>query len=795
MLKTRLFRSFSNLAVSPEVLKAVKVGQPVVALESTIITHGLPYPQNVEMAQQVEEIVRLNGAVPATTAFFNGQPKVGLSPAELEQLASGSMGAPIKVSKRDIPYVMANNRNGGTTVASTMILASRANIPVFATGGLGGVHRKVSNTWDISADLEELGRTPVTVVCSGFKSILDIEKSVEYLETKGCLLASLNQPNIPNFFTKDSGIKAPYSVSSAEQAAKLVYMSLTAELNSGMVFCVPPPKPVAGFTNEQLELVIQAALMAADKEGIKGKEITPYLLKKVWEATEGKSIDTNIALVKNNATFAAQLAVSLATLRVPLSQNSEIGNGHTHNHSHDHSHDFSQVHDLLQDQLHDLRASHSHNHVHDHLHNQVHDHSHTAEPSSHSHKHGHDCTSCSDHSTPPAYHSNPDIICIGSLSEDLTCTLPSNAPATLEPTSYPGKIVSRAGGTAYNVALAASLYGAPTALVAKIGKLNPLVSKVKKDMNLIGIENGSSAGSRYVSVNTNKGELLAAVADMADAASVPVQLINETLTSKDPKVVVIDANLGTDQIQAVLDYKQRKLTDENSKNSIVVYEPTSVPKAVKIANMNLSCFPNQLIDIATPNQHEIMALFNAFMEKEKFDTEDWLPTVMAMPVGNAENRYKLSKFGKQFKALANMESDGTFRACFRLLPFIPNLFVTLGKDGVLVCRLMDASAVSKTDVLRAKTSATSVLFKDQEYSYAVQVDYFPALTPEMEVVSVNGAGDSFCGVIAAQLSNKPDTPVSDLVKTGMKAAELSLQTEDSVHCEVRDLHFNAQSAH
>lgn len=306
-------RFFGNLRVTEEIQDAVSTGKPVVALESTIVTHGLPYPDNVNMARDVEKLLRNNGVVPATTGFVNGNAMVGLEEEHLEFL--GSATGHYKVSRRDIPYVMSKKLSGGTTIAGTMILAHKAGIQVFATGGLGGVHRGAETTMDVSADLDELGRTPVGVVCSGPKSILDIEKTMEYLETKGVHVSTYGPDgtNIPGFFTSDSGVPSPYNFQTSEEAAEVLHSNAQFGLNTGTVFCVPTPKELE-IPRQKIEKIIDKAVADAVTEGIKGKAVTPFLLKRIWESTEGSSLDTNIGFVKNNAQVAARIAKHLASL-------------------------------------------------------------------------------------------------------------------------------------------------------------------------------------------------------------------------------------------------------------------------------------------------------------------------------------------------------------------------------------------------------------------------------------------------------------------------------------------------
>lgn len=304
------------LNVSGEIRQALNDNVPVVSLESTIITHGLPFPQNLEMATKVEKLIRDNGAIPATCAFIGGKPYVGLNDGQLSKLAELKLAN--KVSRRDIGYTIANKLDGGTTIALTMILSHQAGIQVFATGGLGGVHRDGQFTMDISADLTELGRTPVAVVCAGPKSILDIELTMEYLETQGVFVATYNDDNrsaveVPGFYCRESGVKSPYTFSSFQQAASIIHNS--SFLDSGSLFCIPPPKDIA-LSSDYISSIIDNANAEAKARGIKGKQMTPFLLSKIAKDTNGRSVKCNIDFVMNNAYSATQIAKELCQLNV-----------------------------------------------------------------------------------------------------------------------------------------------------------------------------------------------------------------------------------------------------------------------------------------------------------------------------------------------------------------------------------------------------------------------------------------------------------------------------------------------
>ena len=297
------------LEIHKDVAAAMDSGKPVVALESTIISHGMPYPRNVETAQAVEATVVDAGARPATIAVINGVLKVGLTPAELELL--GQPGADVtKCSRRDLPFAMARKLHGATTVAATMIIAAMAGIRVFATGGIGGVHRDVAESMDISADLEELARSNVVVVCAGIKSILDIPRTLEYLETRGVPVVGYQTDSLPAFFARSSGCGVDYRVDTPGEIAAAINAKQAMQLDGGMLVGVPIPEEHA-LANSEIDQAIDAALVDMQNDGTSGKDITPYLLANIVERTGGKSLDANIELIKNNARVAAEIAAAL----------------------------------------------------------------------------------------------------------------------------------------------------------------------------------------------------------------------------------------------------------------------------------------------------------------------------------------------------------------------------------------------------------------------------------------------------------------------------------------------------
>ena len=299
------------MIINLEVAQALAQKQPVVALESTIISHGMPYPRNVETALAVEKTVRDNGAVPATIGIIDGEIVIGMKPEEIEEF--GKRKGICKVSKRDLPIVVAKKMWGATTVSATMLCAAMAGIEIFVTGGIGGVHRGAEHTFDISRDLEELGGCPVTVICSGAKAILDIPKTLEYLETKGVTVLSNKEKEFACFYSSSSGCPVDYAFTLPEEAASIIKAKKDLTLSGGILISNPVPEEFA-LPHEFIDLIIDKAVKEAEEQGIKGKEVTPFLLKKVVEYSGGKSLDTNIDLVLNNAKLGAQIAVSLAKL-------------------------------------------------------------------------------------------------------------------------------------------------------------------------------------------------------------------------------------------------------------------------------------------------------------------------------------------------------------------------------------------------------------------------------------------------------------------------------------------------
>lgn len=296
------------LDINPEVAAALERGEPVVALESTIIAHGMPYPKNVETALRVHRVIRENGAVPATIGIIGGRIKVGLTDEEIEYM--GMAHEVIKVSRRDLPFVLARGGDGATTVAGTMIAASMAGIRVFVTGGIGGVHRGAAESFDISADLEEMKNTDVVVVCAGVKSVLDIGKTLEYMETSGIPVISYGTGEFPAFYSRRSGYQTEYAMETPEEIARLIRLKYDLGLKGGVLVACPIPEEDE-IPLDKIESIIQLALDECETKGITGKRVTPFLLDRVQQLTEGMSLEANIRLVLNNAMLGARIAAAL----------------------------------------------------------------------------------------------------------------------------------------------------------------------------------------------------------------------------------------------------------------------------------------------------------------------------------------------------------------------------------------------------------------------------------------------------------------------------------------------------
>ncbi|EPX71355.1 carbohydrate kinase [Schizosaccharomyces octosporus yFS286] len=613
--------NISSLAFSKEVSNALKNGLPLVALESTIITHGMPFPENQRMALEVENAVRKSGAVPATIAVIDGKCTIGLEESELQRLAKiGPLAR--KVSRRDLGYITSQKLNGGTTVASTMILAEKAGIDVFATGGIGGVHRGAETTMDISADLIELGRTRVGVVCAGVKSILDIGKTLEFLETQGVPVVTLGPENssFPAFFSRESSFKSPMCLGSPEDVAALLHQNIKLNLQCGTLVAVPTPEECS-LSYETMESFINLSLKRCEEQGIHGKDITPFLLGQLFHLTKGKSLSTNIDLVLNNARNAASISSSLVTRK---QRNSFIPQNTSYI---DVSEPFLKDTALLTPKILESSAS-----------------------------------------------KKPKVISIGSVSVDSVLTLDKNAhPSKLLGTSHPCRTTQAFGGVAHNIAVASSLIGVPTKLISCIGgdsvattAIQSYLGKSSLQYKLIKKEDFSSCS--YTAVNDHQGSLLLAGADMSIMERLTYKDVKETLDDSD--YICFDGNISSSLMHDIAVHKR-----DGQK---IIFEPTSGPKCVKI----LDVLKNSSVDYITPNLYELDILFEAIKQRGLCETDKWWETINSYGITSSYYTQieRLSKAAK-FKELTE---NGILQKCLHILPFVKNIIIKLGSKGALL---------------------------------------------------------------------------------------------------------------
>ncbi|XP_072936003.1 uncharacterized protein [Epargyreus clarus] len=516
------------LVYSQEVRFAKENNKPIVALESTIITHGMPYPKNIETALEVEHIIRQRGATPATIAILGGQVTVGLTEEQVKYLG-GAKGV-VKASRRDLAAVMSEKLDGATTVAGTIVVAELAEIPIFVTGGIGGVHRNGEQTMDISADLTELGRSKTLVVCSGAKSILDIERTLEYLETQGVLVCSFgNTREFPAFYTIRSGHLAPYHAADAAHAARILHSARQLHLSSGIVIAVPVPQEHA-MDEKIIEEAISRALAEANKRGIRGKEITPFLLSAVSEATAGASLDTNVALIKNNAKVGADIAVEFQKLKnvnnFGSSSASNIGvSGSKGNYSPN------------------SRGFH---------------------------------TTCDKRAGNPG-NVDGDVLVIGGANVDRMYRL-TEGTVKLDGSTHACKMEQCGGGVARNMAEALwRMRGGRTKLLTALGQDGDgeFLTNIAPGLILNDCTVKDAKTSMYAAVFDAKGECLLGLGDMNIHDHITIDLVDRHVEYlKNAPLVVVDGNLP----QTTMDHVLRLCQQHNKP---VFFEPTDRRKAIK----------------------------------------------------------------------------------------------------------------------------------------------------------------------------------------------------------------------
>lgn len=720
----------SVVKISDEVKQAISENVPVVALESTIITHGLPYPENISMAKNVEKLIRENGAIPASVGFINGVPTVGLNETEIDIMGDQNL-RNVKISRRDIPNVMSRNLNGGTTIAATMILANAAGIDVFATGGLGGVSRPWS-LFDVSADLEELGKTPVAVVCAGPKSILDIQRTMEYLETKGVPVSTYfdddmkdmldmttkqkldswsksNDPkdirklnefwefdtnvNVPGFYVRDSGVKSPFVWEDPTVAAKMIFNGKYAmNLENGYVFCAPAPVKVA-LDNTRMNKIIDEAINLAERENISGKHLTPFLLKTLYEKTNGESAKCNIEFVKNNTIIGSKIATQLCNLKggrklqaQPLFQN------------------------FKSQQL---------------------DENTTPEPL--------------------------NAMVVGSVAVDTICEISSKVKLH---DSNPGKIREKAiGGVGFNVALAATSFDRsnPVALISTLNKDDSAGKLILEKFSETSIPQyglshiSEESTAQYISIHDSNGELTVACADMGIIEKLDDEKVSQILSKYKPKYVLFDTNISVNVMNAIL----KRAKELGIK---VIIEPTSGVKCGKLGKCKLTTYGSTPVQLVTPTIEELATIHSSFAQNGKFeDIDNWFNILDAIGIGS-EFREQLVYLGNRIPLISGYLQMGVFQQAFQLLPYFPNILIKDGSNGVLLVQITSDAESARKSLAKPIDEDSMIDFtlvsKGGRHNLAVVIQHFSALEVANEqIINVTGAGDSLAGCLLAQLAN------------------------------------------
>ncbi|KAJ5414105.1 hypothetical protein N7509_000732 [Penicillium cosmopolitanum] len=735
------------LNVSEEVRDGVATGKPVVALETTIYTHGFPYPENIALATLLESVVRGNGGVPATIGILGGVAKVGMSPEEIIELASTADNkSALKVSRRDLGYIcgmgLAGRKiHGGTTISGTMILSELAGIKIFGTGGLGGVHRGGENSMDVSADLTELGRTPVTVISSGCKSFLDIPRTLEYLETEGVCVGTFadgrdGPVDFPAFYTRDSGVRSPRVIQNEAEAAAIVYAQSRLPVTSGIHFANPVPLEYS-VPKAEMDLVIEEAVRLADVEGYRGSDNTPFVLSKIKELSGGKSITANRALIESNVKRATQVAVELAKLEAM-----ERGTS---------GHAMPVFLNPTPEQ--------------------------TPTP-----KENPQPIIPSETTT-----KQTDVLVAGSLAIDLSCdyTPFDNERAQIAPlphTSNPAVISQSLGGVGHNVALAARYIGSEVLFCSVVADdlsgRAALATLETEGLSSAGIQvlpaTSGARTAQYVAINDAKKDLLIAMADMGIVELSEQQLDLEgfwepLLERSKPSWVVIDANWRPDVIA-----KWSSIARKHGAR--VAFEPVSTAKSRRLFGHDAS----GTVSLAL-NRLELAAMYAAAREALLFDSPGWWSMINAMGLSPTGSRERLIA-----ATSAALVDEGLPQQSIQLLPFIPCLITKLGDAGALLTQLLPPGDPRLTD----PESAPYILARSDPLS-AVFICACSRLLlhwPPHEVVSVNGAGDTLLGVVVSGLAKAGSAArIEDILPVAQEASRRTLTSAGGVSKDLAGL--------
>ncbi|KAF7550719.1 hypothetical protein G7046_g7927 [Stylonectria norvegica] len=716
------------LQVSEEVRDAVAGNKPVVALESTIYTHGA---LGNDLAQEHSDLVRSCGGIPAIIGIVDGVPKVGVSAEEIVRMIESE--DTVKVSRRDISYIvgmgMAGRKiHGGTTIAGTMILARLAGIRVFGTGGLGGVHRGGEVSMDVSADLTELGRTRVAVISSGCKGFLDIPRTLEFLETQGCLVSTFadgrsGKVDFPAFWARDSGVKSPSVVYTELEAAAIILAQERLGIESGMLFANPIPEEF-GIPASEMQAAIEQAVSEATEKGFTGSTNTPYILNRLKQLTGEKAVIANLALARANITRATKVSVELSRL---LSQNSSFSPATSSN-----------AYPVVQNPP----------------------------------------------ETPDAPISKADILVAGSVALDLSCDFVTPKSGEVSPalhTSNPSVISQSIGGVGHNVALAAHSVSrhARVRLCSMVGD-DVAGSTVLTALKASGLDttyirqlgheyHTANRTAQYVAVNDANKNLVMAMADMGIFShhSFP-EYWKSAVAGTKPKWLVVDGNWSEKDIRAWIKAGQ----DHSCK---VAFEPVSTAKSMNLfcpqrGHPALRVFPEATVDIASPNSYELAAMYNSARANGYLDSPEWFDVIDAFGMRGARDRFvRLTS--------AELTDAGIPVQSIQLLPFIPTLVTKLGSKGVLLTTLLGPDDPR----LKDRDSEQYILTRSMSGHPSVGGVYmrlFPAAEKVENIVSVNGVGDTFLGVLVSGLAQGGS--VENLIDVAQRGAVLSLKSHESV---------------
>ncbi|EMD42115.1 hypothetical protein CERSUDRAFT_147657 [Gelatoporia subvermispora B] len=758
-------RKGAPIDVHPEVQDALASRKAVVALETTIVTHGMPQPVNLETAQSVESIVRRTGAIPATIGVIGGRVKIGLHPHELEYLADvkNNPGV-VKLSRRDIGPALALSRDGGTTCSATLIFAALAGIRVFATGGLGGVHRGGEHSMDVSADLQELTKCPVGLVSAGVKSILDIGRTLEYLETLGVpVLSYADTDDFPAFYSRRSGFKSPWRINDPVSAARILHSQWQLGMSNGALFGVPIPEKYEAV-GEELQQSVEQALREADDNGMskRGKEATPWLLKRVGELTAGRSLASNIALIENTAHVGGQIAIAYSELEKGSSESNSRTNYFVPT----------------------TVAS--------------------SEPASIPRKP--ETFPSPTPSTTPA-----KLVVVGSAAVDVTAQANPNPGADLSlgsQSTVPGAVSLSLGGVARNVAEAAHRIltahsqgqSGDTLLISPLGNDsfgNLLVSETERigmrTDGFVRTEGGRSAVCNMV-LDT-QGSLIGGVADMDIIHSLEVQTVLASLQSNAPKLVALDANLTPKTLSSLLGHCIQHNID-------VLFEPTSVVKSTVVlpaiaAAMNSMTLTRTPVTYATPNLLELARIYQEAHAGplELTSHANWWKVIDSMSLGT-QYRTDLELLARRDACdddstkgtLSFLVEKGIAQMAVHLLPFFQHLIIKCGDRGIIAAFRIPGTRASSSawSQERSNIHARCVVAHGKPGTGVLVLKHVPAFRlSDQDIVNVTGAGDSLVGSILATLVRQPaafEDPeaLEDMVARAQKAALLTLQSQHAV---------------